>query len=143
GDEVGNATYFNNAWVKLTGRPTQDLLTFGWADLVHPDDRDEFLGIYLGAFDTQAEWSGEFRILNREGEYSRLYAKRTPRFTADGVFEGYIGSCIDITEQKKAEKALKKSEQKFRNLIMLSPVGITLFKGEDHRIEMVNEVMMK
>jgi PAS domain S-box-containing protein len=143
GDEVGNATYFNQAWTKLTGRPTQDLLSFGWADLVHPDDRDGFLDIYLGAFETQSKWSGEFRILNKDAQYNRLYAKGSPRYTADGVFEGYIGSCVDITEQKKAEEGLKKSEQRFRNLIMLSPVGIALFKGPEHRIEMVNEVMLK
>lgn len=143
GDEVGNATYFNQAWEKLTGRPTRELLTFGWADLVHPDDREEFLGIYLGAFETQAKWSGEFRILNRDGGYNRLYAKGSPRYRADGVFEGYIGSCVDITDQKKAEEDLKKSELRFRNLIMLSPVGIAIFKGPDHRVEMANEVMLK
>ncbi len=143
GDETGNAIYFNQAWEKLTGRPTKELLTFGWVDLVHPDDREEFLRIYLGAFETQAKWSGEFRILNRDGGYNRLYAKGSPRYRADGVFEGYIGSCVDITDQKKAEENLKKSELRFRNLIMLSPVGIAIFKGPDHRVEMANEVMLK
>lgn len=143
GDEAGNATYFNQEWTRLTGRATEELLTFGWADLVHPDDREEFLGIYLGAFETQTKWSGEFRILNKNGEFNRLYAKGNPRYTADGIFEGYIGSCVDITEQKKVEEELKKSEQRFRNLIMLSPVGIILFRGPDHRIEMVNVVMLK
>lgn len=143
GDEKGNATYFNHAWVKLTGRPTGDLLTFGWADLVHPDDREEFLAIYLRAFETQSKWSGEFRMLSKDGGYSLLYAKGSPRYDKNGVFKGYVGSCVDITEQKKAEEALKKSEQRFRNLIMLSPVGIALFKGQEHRIEMVNEVMLR
>jgi signal transduction histidine kinase len=29
-----------------------------------------------------------------------------PRFHEDGSFAGYIGSCVDITEQKLAEEAL-------------------------------------
>ncbi len=143
GDEVGNATYFNQAWAKLTGRPTEELLVFGWADLVHPDDKEGFLNIYLGAFETQSKWSGEFRILNKNGQYNWLYAKGSPRYRADGVFEGYIGSCVDMTDQKKAEEEFRKSQQRFRNLIMLSPVGIALFTGPDHRVEMINEVMLK
>ena len=122
GDETGNATYFNKAWVDLTGRPREQLLKFGWADLLHPEDREDFVNIYLNALEKRIPFSGEFRILNKEGQYRWLLAKGPPRFRPDGSFAGYISSCIDITERKQAEE----ERQKLAAIIEASPEFIGL-----------------
>ena len=102
-DKTSNATYFNEAWSDLTGRPTQELLDFGWADLIHPEDRDSFVSMYLHAFDKKKPWSREFRAQNKFGKYNWLLAKGTPRVLSDGSFAGYISTSVDITERKKHE----------------------------------------
>jgi len=102
-DESGNAIYFNKSWVKLTGRSVKDLLDFGWADLIHPEDRDRYVDIYLSALAEKKPFTGEFRILTKKGDYRWLLASGPPRFHADGSFAGYISSCIDITERKLIE----------------------------------------
>ncbi|HEY1233889.1 MAG TPA: sigma 54-interacting transcriptional regulator, partial [Candidatus Binatia bacterium] len=48
----------------------------------------------------------EYRMRRRDGEYRWVLGSGVPRFESDGTFVGYIGSCIDITEQKKIEKNL-------------------------------------
>lgn len=106
-DETSNTTYFSQAWVELTGRPLEELLKFGWLDLVHPDDRQPYLNLYLSSFDKKQPFTGEFRIKNTAGNYRWMWAKVPPRFRPDGTFAGYISSCIDITERKEAEKALE------------------------------------
>lgn len=103
GDATGNATYFNNAWVRITGRSMQSLVDFGWVDLVHPDDRERYVNLYLSAFQKQSPFTGEFRILGLDGEYIWLLANGTPRFQTDGTFIGYISSSVDISELKKDE----------------------------------------
>ena len=143
GDETSNATWFNKAWVDFTGRPLEDLLEYGWADLVHPEDRDRFINNYQEVFKARQHFHSEFRILNKEGSYRWLLTKAPPRFHSDGSFAGYISSCIDITELKEADEALKVSEHRFRNLIIQSPVPMAIFRGKDHEIEMVNIVMAK
>ncbi len=50
GDETSNATYFNRAWTVLTGRPMEDLLKYGWVDLVHPDEKQRYTNIYLDSY---------------------------------------------------------------------------------------------
>ncbi|WP_231427565.1 PAS domain S-box protein [Pedobacter sp. Leaf250] len=107
GDETGNAIYFNKPWVELTGRSMEDLLQFGWADLIHPEDRDRYVGIYLSALENQTAFAGEFRILSKSGKYHWLLASGPPRLHADGTFAGYISSCIDITDRKKHQEELQ------------------------------------
>ncbi|TDO22914.1 PAS domain S-box protein [Pedobacter duraquae] len=103
GDETGEAIYFNKAWEQLTGRPMQELLKIGWVDLIHSDDRDQFLSNFVDNFNKRAPFSGEFRVMNHDGEYRWLLASGPPRFFPDGSFAGYISSCIDITDRKKEE----------------------------------------
>jgi two-component system sensor histidine kinase VicK len=116
GDETSNAVYFSKAWVELTGRSMQDLLKFGWVDLVHPDDKERYVNIYLSAFENQAPFEGEFRILAKEGDYRWLFAKGPPRFRPDGSFAGYISSCVDITSRKKWEITIEQSADELQTI---------------------------
>jgi PAS domain S-box-containing protein len=98
--------YFNAVWLEFTGRSLEEEIGNGWAEGVHPDDRDRCVEIYDKAFDAREAFSMEYRLQNKDGEYRWILDKGTPRFNSDGNFEGYIGSCLDITERKQAEKKI-------------------------------------
>ncbi len=108
GDETSNAIYFNKSWTMLTGRSMEFLLEFGWVDLVHPEDKEGYVSLYLSAFKERVPFTGEFRVLNSYNEYRWLLAKGNPRYRPDNSFAGYISNCIDITERKQAEQQIKK-----------------------------------
>jgi PAS domain S-box-containing protein len=137
-DETSNAIYFNMAWVDLTGRPMEKLLSFGWADLVHPDDRQCYLDIYLNAFKLREAFTGEFRILNGEGLYRRLLAKGATRFGNDGTFSGYISSCIDITDQIEGRRLLRQNELYLQLLSNTVPAMI-FYLDNEQRYQSYNE----
>lgn len=107
GNETSNVIYFNNAWSELTGRPAKELLEFGWLDLIHPEDIERCLNIYLDALKNKMPFAGEFRILNKKGEYRWLLATAPPRFRPDGSFAGYISSCVDITDKINHQKEIQ------------------------------------
>jgi PAS domain S-box-containing protein len=123
GDETGDATYFNKAWLELTGRPMEYLLKYGWADLVHPDDREPYIKIYLDALKIKGLFTGEFRVRNNENEYRWLLAHGAPRFNRDGSFAGYISGCTDITRQKEVQLELEKKELALASAIELAELG--------------------
>lgn len=104
GDETGAATYFNEAWVKATGRANEELLTHGWIDLMHPEDKDRVIKIFTEAFANKAPWEWEFRMPDVKGGYHWLLARGRPRFNTDGTFAGYISSTVDITGIKENEQ---------------------------------------
>jgi two-component system, OmpR family, sensor histidine kinase VicK len=146
GDHTSNDTYFNTAWVELTGKSTEHLAEFGWDDLVHPDDRERYVNIYLDAFKYKIPFTGEFRVLDKHSDYRWLLGTNTPRFRRDGSFSGYISSCIDITERKQQEEeriqlsnSIKASEIKLKQVINQMPAHVVLLSGPEMIIESVNQ----
>jgi PAS domain S-box-containing protein len=106
-DEAGNAVYFNQEWLKLTGRTMEELINYGWADFFHPDDRQGFVDAYMNAFQQRQGLKREFRLRSQSGEYRWQLAMVSPRLRPGGKFSGYISSCIDITELKQAGQKLQ------------------------------------
>jgi PAS domain S-box-containing protein len=102
----GRCTYFNKPWLDFTGRPLGAELGNGWAEGILADDRDQCLTTYDEAFASRIPFEMEYRLRRHDGEYRWILDKGVPKFSPDGSFAGYIGSCLDITERKLAEEAL-------------------------------------
>ena len=98
-------TYFNRLWQTFTGQSETDL-TNGLAGIVHPEDYQKCHEVYCRGFDQRQPFKKECRLRRHDGQYRWMVDIGVPRFHEDGSFAGYIGSCVDITEQKLAEEAL-------------------------------------
>ena len=98
--------YFNQPWLKFSGRPLEAELGNGWVEGVHNEDLKRCQEIFSQAFDERQSFEMEYRIRRNDGEYRWILDTGVPRFNPDGTFTGYIGSCLDITDRKLAEEAL-------------------------------------
>jgi PAS domain S-box-containing protein len=98
-------TFFNQGWLKFTGRTAGQELGNGWIDGVHPDDRQHCLDVCHTTFDTRQPFEVEYRLRRHDGEYRWVLDKGMPRFDDNGAFLGYIGSVLDITDRKGAEES--------------------------------------
>ena len=99
--------YFNQAWLEFTGRRLDQEVGNGWAENVHPEDRESCVKDYLEAFEARKALVLEYRLRRHDGEYRWIRDVGRPYFTASGEFSGYIGGCIDVTDRAKAEEALR------------------------------------
>ena len=97
------ADYFNDTWLRFTGRTLAQELGTGWVEGIHPDDVQRRLGPYRTAFLARAPFQAEYRHRHASGEYRWLLDQGSPRFDSEGVFLGYVGHCLDITESKRSE----------------------------------------
>src|SRR5689334_3353706 len=91
-------TFFNKPWVDFTGRTLEEELGNGWTDGVYAEDLDRCLAVYSSSFDARAAFQMQYRLRRADGEYRWVLDNGTPIYRG-GEFAGFIGSCVDITEQ--------------------------------------------
>lgn len=109
-------TYFNKQWLDFTGRELEQELGSGWTEGVHPHDYEHCMEIYNKSFDERIPFEIEYRLRRSDGEYRWIIDSGAPRFSSDGAFLGYIGSCIDITERKESEVELRQAHEDLNRL---------------------------
>ena len=98
-------TFFNKPWLDFTGRTAAQEAGNGWAEGVHPDDRERCLSSYARAFDARQNVEMEYRLRRHDGAYRWVLDTGVPLSRPGGAFAGYIGSCLDITDRRKGELA--------------------------------------
>jgi PAS domain S-box-containing protein len=109
GDGAGNNTFCNKYLLEFTGRTQDQQLGKAWIDDIHPKDRQRCWNTVQAAQGKRQAYTVEYRFRRGDGEYRWVLETGVPRLTAGGEFIGYVGSCIDITERKWAELAVRGS----------------------------------
>jgi PAS domain S-box-containing protein len=116
-------TFFNKGWFDFTGRSLEQELGNGWAEGVHRDDLDRCLETYVTSFESRRPFTMEYRLRRSDGEYRWVLDSGGPRFASDDTFLGYIGSCIDITEHKRADAEARKHREEIAHLSRVAILG--------------------
>jgi len=128
-------TWFNDVWLNFTGKSLQEQLGDGWVKCVHPDDVEKCLSTYFDAFEKKETFEMEYRLRRYDGEYRWIIDKGNPIFDINNNFIGYLGSCIDITERKKAEEEIK-----ILNAELESRIKIRTRELEELNLELQNQI---
>jgi PAS domain S-box-containing protein len=115
-------TFFNKGWLDFTGRSMEQELGNGWASGVYPEDLDRCLATYSSSFDARRTFQMEYRLRRADGEYRWILDNGVPLYREE-VFAGYVGSCIDITEQRRAEAASRRSLDEIAHLNRVAAMG--------------------
>ena len=103
-DRQRRHTWVNAHWTDLRGRPMEAELGSGWTSGVHPEDLTVCLQGYAAAFERHAPFTVEYRLRRRDGEYAWMLDTGSPMYDEHGRLVGYIGSSIDISGRKSAER---------------------------------------
>ncbi|HUV31369.1 MAG TPA: PAS domain S-box protein [Acidobacteriota bacterium] len=112
---------------ELTGYEPAELVgnkVASYAQLVHEDDRED---IWNGVQEGLAEhlpFQLAYRILTKAGDEKWVWERGRGVFSDDGALTALEGFITDITERRRAEEALRDSEQKFREIAERAPEAI-------------------
>lgn len=118
--------YLNKPWLNFTGRTLEQELGDGWAECVHPDDVRSCMDTYLDAARERRPFHIEYRLRRCDGVYRWLLDSGVPIIDSEDRFCGYIGSCVDITEHKYTDRALRETEERYRSVVAAMAEGVVL-----------------
>jgi PAS domain S-box-containing protein len=104
----GKITYLNERRITFTGLDPDAGYGDTWIPYIHPDDVNNSLDILFQALQDHRPYSNEYRLRRSDGVYRWMFDVASPRVNGDGSFAGFIGSAIDISDQKLAQQALEK-----------------------------------
>ena len=106
GDAAGNLSYFNKAVYKYSGLTKEDIARDGWIQIVHPDDREENIRLWMHSISTGVDFIFEHRFKRADGEYRWQLSRAVPQRNTQGVIQQWIGTSTDIQDQKNTEEHL-------------------------------------
>ena len=126
------------SWTAFTGQSTDQIAGWDWLDAIHPDDRSHTVQLWSAAVAARSFYQIEYRVRRHDGEYRNMLTRGVPILAGDGEIREWFGTCIDITDLKRVEDALRESEERFRGTFENAAVGIA-HKDVTGRFLRVNE----
>ncbi|AGB37428.1 PAS domain-containing sensor histidine kinase [Natronococcus occultus] len=111
-----------------------DESTSDWLDkYIHPDEQPRVLAAIDEAIRTKSTFELEHRVEREDGSTGWTFSRAVPMLDEDGEIEEWIGMASDITERKRRERALEKSERRYRALAENFPDGAVGMYDHDLR----------
>lgn len=107
----GLCNFFNQTWLDFRGRSLDQELGDGWIEGVHPEECAACMETYRDAFARREPFRMTYRLRRHDGAYRWIDDHGTPLFDGRGVFLGFLGSCIDVTERVELENALRRQSE--------------------------------
>jgi PAS domain S-box-containing protein len=125
----GVFTFVSPAWTVLLGHPVSQVYGQPFQQFVHPDDLAGCMVFLHAAIDTGQRQEGvEYRVRHIDGSWHWHTSSAVPLRDESGTVICFEGTARDITESKQAEEALKKSEERFKQLSEVFPE--TIFESD-------------
>ena len=126
---ITNEVYFSPRWKQMLGYSDSELNNDlqSWSSNVHPEDLPNAMQCvenYLSG--KMPEYQVEFRMRHKNGDYVDILSRGTVVRDQHGTPIRFVGTHVDMTELKRAEKMALDSEQKFRTIFDSSADAVML-----------------
>ena len=113
-DPQGRMTGEQPGWAALTGQTRAEYQNYGWADAVHPDDRQPSVEAWNATVAGRSTFVHEHRVRARDGLWRHFSIRAVPVFDGHGAIREWVGVHTDITEQREAEAELRESNEEIQ-----------------------------
>src|SRR5436309_405759 len=122
----GQVNFVNDRWLQFTGLALDEAFGWKWEAVLHPDDRTRVVADWHTAVKNGQAMESEARVRRADGEYCWWFIRNVPLRDETGKLLRWYGTAIDIEDRKRAEQALRKSEERWRSVFENSAIGVAL-----------------
>jgi PAS domain S-box-containing protein len=138
----GSVDFLNQPWLDYTGLSVDEARNWGWADAVHPNDRDRLADYWRSILASGESGEIESRLRRFDGVYRWFLFRAHPWRNESGIIVKWFGTNTDIEDRKRIEDALRASEQNSR-LIVDSIPGFVCTLSADGEIQSLNRQVLE
>ena len=131
-DLQGNITYANKTAERIAGIPLEDIVGKSFLSLFTEESQETALDVYRRTLKGKKP---EYELTLRNGKI--LHFRNEPLRNKYGKIVGLFGIARDITQRKKANEALRESEERLRSLLENIP-DFVITVDRNHKILMIN-----
>lgn len=128
-DKTG-VTFVNRHYLEFFGVGYEAVAGMGWADFLHPEDCDGYVGAYRAAWERREGYEFQCRFRRQDGEYRWLHNVGSPHRGADGGFLGFTGCSADVTDIKRAEQLMQSEAKRLELLVQQRTAKLQAALGE-------------
>jgi formate hydrogenlyase transcriptional activator len=121
----GSVDFLSQSLLDYTGLSREQWLGWGWRNIAHPEDVDRAVKKWLAALAGGEPLEVEVRYRRADGKYRWYLGRQAPLRDEKGNIVKWYGTLHDIEDRKRAEAALRKSEERNRSLLQINNAIIT------------------
>jgi PAS domain S-box-containing protein len=107
----GRNTYASESFLKLVGMTQEQCSSFGWGEVLHPDDAERTIAAWKECVRTGGTWDIEHRFRGVDGQWHPILARGVPVRDDNGQVLCWVGINLDISRPKRTEEHLRASLQ--------------------------------
>src|SRR5437660_145900 len=122
----GQVNFVNDRWLQFTGLALDEAFGWKWEAVLHPQDRTRLVADWHTVVENGQAMESAARVRRADGEYCWWLIRNVPQRDETGKRLRWYGTAIDIEDRKRAEQALRKSEERWRSVFENSAIGVAL-----------------
>lgn len=125
-DPQGQCTFANDTWCELSGLSQAETLGHGWTHAVHPEDVSRVAAKWEECVRDRKAYLNDFRLVRPDGTLRHVLTTGRPTHDDQGRLKGFIGTVLDVTEQRAAERQAREKDSLLQALVDNSSAAIYL-----------------
>ena len=133
----GYCDFLNQGWLDYTGMSAEQAQGWGWAQTIHPDDREQLFEDWKSSLASGVPVDTEARIRRFDSSYRWFLIRGNPLSDESGKIVKWYGTCTDIEDRKRWEQILRARELSWKQIVDNVP-GLVATTGAMGEVEFLN-----